>query len=64
MALAPAIGATSAVVGLYLSWAVDLPAGGSIVLTVTAVFLLTWLFAPRHGAVTSRLRQPASSPIR
>lgn len=51
MLLAPVIGALSAVVGLYLSWAVDLPAGGSIVLTATVVFLVTWLFAPQHGVL-------------
>ncbi|EPD31989.1 anchored repeat-type ABC transporter permease subunit [Propionimicrobium lymphophilum] len=49
MSLAPLIGALSAVVGSYLSWAVDLPAGGSIVLTSTAIFLITWVLAPKHG---------------
>ncbi|UFU05370.1 anchored repeat-type ABC transporter permease subunit [Ruania halotolerans] len=49
MVLAPAIGASCAFVGLYLSWAIDLPTGGSIVLLSTAVFLLTWVLAPRHG---------------
>lgn len=49
MSLAPIIGALSAVVGSYLSWAVDLPAGGSIVLTSTAIFLITWVLAPKHG---------------
>lgn len=49
MSLAPLIGALSAIVGSYLSWAVDLPAGGSIVLTSTAIFLITWVLAPKHG---------------
>ncbi|PWD52333.1 anchored repeat-type ABC transporter permease subunit [Serinibacter arcticus] len=49
MALAPTIGGVCAIVGLYLSWSIDLPTGGTIVLTATSVFLLTWLLAPRHG---------------
>ncbi|MGW4490832.1 anchored repeat-type ABC transporter permease subunit [Streptomyces sp. NPDC004376] len=54
MVLAPAIGAVSAVVGLYLSYTYNLAAGGLIVLVVTAVFVLCWLFAPRHGLLTRR----------
>ncbi|WP_222513474.1 MULTISPECIES: anchored repeat-type ABC transporter permease subunit [unclassified Streptomyces] len=52
MLLAPLLGATSALVGLYLSWSLDLPTGGTIVLAATAFFLLAWVFAPRHGALT------------
>ena len=47
MVLAPVIGGLSALVGLYLSWSIDLPAGGTIVLVATAVFLLCWVLAPR-----------------
>ncbi|MBD4653044.1 anchored repeat-type ABC transporter permease subunit, partial [Xanthomonas citri pv. citri] len=43
MVLAPVIGGFSALVGLYLSWSIDLPAGGTIVLVATAVFLACWL---------------------
>jgi manganese/iron transport system permease protein len=62
MVLAPAIGGGSAFVGLYLSWAYDLPTGGTIVLVLTAAFLLAWLAAPRHGLVASswRRRRPAA----
>ncbi|MFE2638580.1 anchored repeat-type ABC transporter permease subunit [Streptomyces scopuliridis] len=49
MTLAPAIGAGSAVIGLYLSYGYNLAAGGLIVLVVTGVFILCWLLAPRHG---------------
>ncbi|ALJ18695.1 anchored repeat-type ABC transporter permease subunit [Microbacterium sp. No. 7] len=55
MLLAPVIGSASALVGLYLSWSADLPVGGMIVLVATAVFLLAWFFAPRHGLVPRRL---------
>ncbi|WP_326609769.1 anchored repeat-type ABC transporter permease subunit [Streptomyces scopuliridis] len=53
MTLAPAIGAGSAVIGLYLSYAYNLAAGGLIVLVVTGVFILCWLLAPRHGLLTA-----------
>lgn len=55
MLAAPAIGAGSALLGLYFSWSLDLPAGGTIVLVATVVFLLAWVFAPRHGLLTRRL---------
>jgi manganese/iron transport system permease protein len=60
MLLAPVIGGASALVGLYLSWSLDLPVGGTIVLVATAVFLLAWFFAPRHGIVVRRLRRGGS----
>lgn len=62
MLLAPALGALSTVVGLYLSYALDLAAGGLIVLVVTALFLLAWLLAPKHGLV-SRLRANGRLPV-
>lgn len=64
MALAPAIGGVSALIGLYVSWSWDFPVGGTIVLVLTSVFLLAWLGAPRHGVLARRLRRgspPADS---
>jgi manganese/iron transport system permease protein len=55
MLLAPAIGAAASLIGLYLSWQLSLAAGGLIVLVATGIFLLCWLFAPRHGLLTRRL---------
>lgn len=49
MGLAPLIGAASALAGLYISWSWDLPTGGTVVLVLTATFLLAWLLGPRHG---------------
>lgn len=49
MFIAPLIGAASAVIGLYISWSWDFPVGGTIVLVATSLFILAWLFAPKHG---------------
>jgi manganese/iron transport system permease protein len=57
MVLAPSLGALGAFVGIYLSWSQDLPVGGTIVLVVTAEFLVCWFLAPRHGVVVRRLRR-------
>ncbi len=57
MALAPCFGGLSALVGLYLSWSLDLPAGGTIVLVATAGFLIAWFLAPRHGLLRRARRR-------
>ena len=53
--LSASIGAASGVIGLFVSYHENVAAGGTIVLVATAAFGLAWLFAPRHGWVTSRL---------
>ncbi|MBO1751034.1 anchored repeat-type ABC transporter permease subunit [Actinotalea sp. BY-33] len=60
MLLGPVIGGSSALVGLYLSWSLDLPAGGTIVLVATAVFLVAWFLAPRHGLIARRRGRTAA----
>ncbi|NLP82766.1 anchored repeat-type ABC transporter permease subunit [Microbacterium sp. CFH 90308] len=59
MFLSPLVGGLSALVGLYLSWSWDLPTGGTIVLVLTAAFLLAWFFAPRQGLVFKARVRPA-----
>ncbi|WP_449278392.1 anchored repeat-type ABC transporter permease subunit [Leucobacter sp. GX24907] len=54
MLLGPVIGGASAITGMYISWSLDLPVGGTIVLVATVVFLLAWFLAPRHGLVAKR----------
>jgi manganese/iron transport system permease protein len=54
MVLSPAIGALSALLGLYVSWSWDYPTGGTIVLVATAFFLLAWFLAPRQGLIAKR----------
>lgn len=51
LVVAPASAVASAVVGIYLSYWLDVASGGMIVLVQGALFLLAFLFAPRHGAV-------------
>lgn len=62
MLLAPVIGGSAAVIGLYLSWSYDTPVGGTIVLIATAVFLAAWLLAPRHGLLAKRWRRVGGGP--
>lgn len=54
MAVAGAIGALSSVVGLYLSYYLNVASGAAIVLVATAVFLAAFLFAPRRGLLWRR----------
>jgi manganese/iron transport system permease protein len=49
MAVASLIGALSAVIGLYLSYYVNVASGAAIVLVCTGFFLLALLFAPERG---------------
>jgi manganese/iron transport system permease protein len=63
MLLSPVVGGASAVVGLYLSWSYDLPVGGTIVLVLASVFIVTWLLAPRHGVVAKRIRRPQTRQL-
>lgn len=49
MALAVIVGDLSAIVGLFLSYWLDSASGATIVLTATAIFLLSTLFSPRRS---------------
>ncbi len=51
MLVSAAIGAFSAVTGLYLSYYFNIVSGSAIVLTATAIFLLVFLFQPQRGVV-------------
>ncbi len=56
MILSPLLGALAGVGGLYISWHSDLAAGGTIVLTATAMFVVAVLLSPRAGLVAQLLR--------
>ena len=54
MLISALLGALSSVIGLYISYYVNIVSGSAIVLTATAFFLLAFLFNPRQGLLTRR----------
>ena len=54
MLLSALLGALSSVIGLYLSYYIDVVSGAAIVLTATLFFLFAFLFAPRQGVWRKR----------
>lgn len=54
--LAYAAGASifSCIAGTYISYYADISTGGSIVVTLTSIFVLTYVFAPRNGLLAKR----------
>ena len=53
MLLGAIIGAVSSVLGLYLSFYINISSGASIVLVATAIFAFVFLFAPQRGVLWS-----------
>ncbi|MFM7370229.1 MAG: metal ABC transporter permease, partial [Sphaerospermopsis kisseleviana] len=49
MILGAVIGVISSISGMYLSYFYNLPSGPAIVLVVSGLFILAFLFSPRHG---------------
>ncbi len=61
MILGVAVGVTSSISGMYLSYFYNLPSGPAIVLVASALFVLAFLFSPSQGILThpaSTSRQP------
>ncbi len=54
------IGAATSFIGAYLSYFLDGATGGVIVVLQTALFLIAFLFAPKHGMLAARRRIRAS----
>ena len=54
--LAAFFGALSSVIGLYFSFLYNLPSGPVIALATTSIFFLAFLFAPKQGIVSKKLR--------
>lgn len=54
--LSSLIGAACGIVGLYISYWQNIPSGACVVLVATAVFIVTFLAAPRTGFLTLWLR--------
>lgn len=55
------IGAATSIVGAYLSYFLDGATGGIIIVLQTLLFLLAFIFAPRHGILAQRRRLAASA---
>nr|WP_280136774.1 metal ABC transporter permease [Devosia soli] len=56
LAIAVTIGTVTSFVGAYVSYFLDGATGGIIVVMQTAIFLLAFLFAPKHGLFAARRR--------
>lgn len=61
MALSAVIGAVASVLGVYLSWAFDVPTGAMIVLVVTALFLIAFCGSALRSSIPT---PPRSSRTR
>ncbi|MBJ7457917.1 MAG: metal ABC transporter permease [Thermoleophilaceae bacterium] len=44
----------SCIAGTYISYYADISTGGSIVLVLTVIFVLTYIFAPKNGLIAQR----------
>jgi manganese/iron transport system permease protein len=56
LVIAVAIGAATSFVGAYASYFLDGATGGIIVVLQTAIFLIAFFFAPKHGMIAARRR--------
>lgn len=57
MLVSGALGALASIVGLYLSYYLNIASGAAVVLTATIFFFITYAFAPRRGLVWNLLRK-------
>lgn len=55
--LSVAFAVGSAVVGFYASYYTDVSSGAAIVLTLTAIFIVAFVFSPKRGRLTRRAKQ-------
>ncbi|MCL4065135.1 metal ABC transporter permease [Pseudomonas sp. GX19020] len=58
--LSVAIGTVTSFVGAYVSYFLDGATGGVIVCLQTAIFLLVFIFAPKHGLLATKRRAAAA----
>jgi manganese/iron transport system permease protein len=54
------IGAATSFAGAYLSYFLDGATGGVIVVLQTVIFLVTFVFAPKHGLLAARRKAAAA----
>jgi manganese/iron transport system permease protein len=55
-----AIGAVTSFAGAYISYFLDGATGGVIVVLQTAIFLTTFVLAPKHGLLAARRKAAAA----
>jgi ABC-type Mn2+/Zn2+ transport system permease subunit len=60
MAISAAVGCLSAIVGLFLSFHVNIASGAAVVMTATCFFMLAYLLAPHRGILWRHLRRRSS----
>ncbi|NTW37523.1 MAG: metal ABC transporter permease [Syntrophobacteraceae bacterium] len=60
MAISAAVGGLSAVIGLFLSYHVNIASGAAVVMTATCFFILAYLMAPRRGILRRLLRRQST----
>ncbi|WP_309655302.1 metal ABC transporter permease [Vreelandella vilamensis] len=51
------VGVSSAVLGLWLSFVLDVASGGAIVLVATGLFLMALLISSKHGVIMRQWRR-------
>ncbi|MFN8377662.1 MAG: metal ABC transporter permease [Anaerolineae bacterium] len=62
MALSALIGAAGSVLGMFITWHLRIAPSAGIVLTLTGIFLIVFLFAPRGGFIWVALRRAPAGP--
>ena len=60
LVIAVLIGAVTSFLGAYISYFLDGATGGIIVVLQTAIFLVAFFFAPKHGMLAARRRAAAT----
>ena len=58
MLIGSGVGIASSVVGLYLSYHLEIASGATIVLVATSMFILTFVLEPRRGLIAQWRRMP------
>jgi manganese/iron transport system permease protein len=61
LVIAAAIGTVTSFAGAYISYFLDGATGGIIVVLQTAIFLLAFFLAPKHGMLAARRRAAAAT---
>lgn len=57
MVVAAILGALASIIGLYMSYYLNVASGAAVVLTSTIIFFITYAFAPQSGLLWNLMRQ-------